>query len=161
MSEPITREETFLNAISENQSAELTPQTRQEIFLNAIATGQSAGLTPVTREETFYQKIIDNSSGGGGGGSSDFTTCTLTVGENFNERNRLGISIPTTYENSEFYEDSATIKSNLKAGTYTVILYKSKMISSTLYSSITGTGGFTFEDSTLTITGDCAITGAE
>lgn len=64
--EPITREETYLNAISEGSETGMTPITREEIYLSAIA-GESvlpSDMTPITRREIFLQKIYDN------GGSS-------------------------------------------------------------------------------------------
>lgn len=138
--------------------SDLTPLTPQEIYQKSLDEAQGEPLVPETRLEYFLNKIAE---GGSGGGSSDFTTCTLTIGSDFNERNPLSISIPTVNEGSDFFEDSATTVSNLRAGTRTIVLYKGKMICTTLYTTITGTGDFTFEDSILTITGDCTITGAE
>lgn len=154
--EPITREETFLNAIAENQSADLTPTTRQEIFLNAIATGQSAGLTPVTREEHFYQKIIDNGSGGGGGGSSTLSTCKLTVGSAFQDRHELFLTLPVIDENGY-----ATPQGYFIGGEYDIILSNGKARCVYYGDDLEGTGDFMYDadEGTFEITGDCEITG--
>lgn len=63
MSDSITREEQYLNAIANGESIDLKPITREEQFL-AKAAGQNVRVpTPITRKEKFLSKI----SGTGGG----------------------------------------------------------------------------------------------
>lgn len=57
------------------------PITRQETYLNAIAQntgGGSAGSVPepITREEQFLNQIVTNTAGGGGGGGSSLPAVT-------------------------------------------------------------------------------------
>jgi len=77
---PITREETYLNAISEGAESGLTPITREEMYLSAIA-GESdlpADMTPITRREMYLQKIYDNGGGGGGGEAEGTVEINIT-----------------------------------------------------------------------------------
>ena len=70
MSEAITREEQYLNAISNGEGTDLKPITREEMFLAKIA-GQNVQVpTPITRKERFLNKI----KSGGGGGIAEITT---------------------------------------------------------------------------------------
>lgn len=63
MSDSITREEQYLNAMANGESIDLKPITREEQFL-AKAAGQNVKVpTPITRKEVFLSKI----SGAGGG----------------------------------------------------------------------------------------------
>ena len=67
MSNPITREEEYLSAISSGNTSGLTPITREEMFL-AKASGQSIVTpTPITRKEMFLSKISGGSSGDASG----------------------------------------------------------------------------------------------
>jgi hypothetical protein len=62
MSDSITREEQYLNAIANGESIDLKPITREEQFL-AKAAGQNVKVpTPITRKEMFLSRI--SSSGG-------------------------------------------------------------------------------------------------
>ena len=77
---PITREETYLNAISEGGESGLSPITREEMYLSAIA-GESdlpADMTPITRREMYLQKIYDNGGGGGGGEAEGTVEINIT-----------------------------------------------------------------------------------
>ena len=63
MSEAITREEQYLNAIANGEGTDLKPITREEMFL-AKASGQSIVTPPpITRKEMFLSKISGGSSG--------------------------------------------------------------------------------------------------
>lgn len=67
--DPITREEQYLNAVSEGEQVDIKPITRKEYFL-AKAAGQDVNTPePITREEMFLSKIASNGGTGGGGGS--------------------------------------------------------------------------------------------
>jgi len=77
---PITREETYLNAISEGGESGLTPITREEMYLSAIA-GESdlpSDMTPITRREMYLQKIYDNGGTGGGGEAEGTVEINIT-----------------------------------------------------------------------------------
>lgn len=70
MSEAITREEQYLNAIANGEGTDLKPITREEMFLAKIA-GQNVQVpTPITRKERFLNKI----KSGGGGDIAEITT---------------------------------------------------------------------------------------
>lgn len=67
MSDAITREEKYMEAIATGSPSNIKPITREEMFL-ARAGGQNVTTPePITRREKLLQGIIDNGGGGGGG----------------------------------------------------------------------------------------------
>ena len=143
--EPLTREETFLNAIAEGQTPSLDPLTREEHFLNAIATHETPTLAPMTREEYFLNKIAE--SGGGGGGSSDFTIATLT-----NNYDALPGSFVVINENPE----AIMALDELAEGVYNIPLYKG-LAGFFVDAFVEVEGDAELADGFLIITGDCVI----
>ena len=77
---PITREETYLNAISEGGETGMTPITREEMYLSAIAgeTELPSDITPITRREIYLQKIYDNGGAGGSGEAEGTVEINIT-----------------------------------------------------------------------------------
>jgi hypothetical protein len=72
-SEPITREEVFLNSVATGEATNIEPITREEMFLAKLGGADVTTPTPITRKERFLQKAIASGGGGGsgGGGSTD------------------------------------------------------------------------------------------
>lgn len=66
MSEAITREEQYLNAIANGEGTDLKPITREEMFLAKIAGQNVQAPTPITRTEMLLDKIAKNGISGGG-----------------------------------------------------------------------------------------------
>lgn len=67
MSDPITREETYLAALSGESVNLPEPITREEMYL-AAAAGMAVELpNPITRKEQFLMRVVENGSTGGGG----------------------------------------------------------------------------------------------
>ena len=148
--EPLTREETFLNAIAEGQTPSLEPLTREEHFLDAIAKHESPTLTPMTREEYFLNNIA--TSGGGGGGSSDFTTATLTIAGD--------VASAYTAIPAEVDEEFVIIDEISGGNSYTVFLYKNKLTFPVYdISPVVVTGNATItQTGAVEMTGDATIT---
>ena len=80
MSDPITREETYLSAIAGDDVNLPDPITRKETYLAAMA-GMAVELpAPVTREEAFLKQIVDN--GGPSGEGVTIRNQNKTITEN-------------------------------------------------------------------------------
>lgn len=113
---PITREETYLNAISEGGESGLSPITREEIYLSAIA-GESdlpADMTPITRREMYLQKIYDNGGGGGGGEAEGTVEINITQNGTItrNVARYASAEITTNVPNSYEASDEGKVVSN-------------------------------------------------
>ena len=114
MSEPITREERYLNAIANGETPKLTPITREEMFM-AKAAGQVVQVpTPITRKEMFLNKI----SGGGGTSSGALTEISTVAEMNAILLSATSADVGKAYkyvgETTEAYENNAiyVIKEN-------------------------------------------------
>ena len=60
----------------------MKPLTRRETYLNAIANGETNVPDPITREETYLHQIAMNGgSGGGGGGGGGVFLVNMTFDE--------------------------------------------------------------------------------
>lgn len=113
---PITREETYLNAISEGGESGLSPITREEIYLSAIA-GESdlpADMTPITRREIYLQKIYDNGGAGGGGEAEGTVEINITQNGTItrNVAHYASAEITTNVPNSYEASDEGKVVSN-------------------------------------------------
>lgn len=77
---PLTREEQFLEAVANNDASGLpSPLTREEQYLGAIASGDASGIpsVPFTREEQYFEAIAT--------GSDSYPSTPLTRTEQYLE----------------------------------------------------------------------------
>lgn len=77
---PLTREEQFLEAVANNDASGLpSPLTREEQYLGAIASGDASGIpdVPFTREEQYFEAIAT--------GSDSYPSAPLTRTEQYLE----------------------------------------------------------------------------
>lgn len=105
-----------------------------------------------------YSSVTVNVEGGGGGGSSDFTTAEVTIASELDSW-MIGSTMPMVDETG--LATDITYSNNYNPSPFLIALYKGSTIAS-IYNddnhTIVVSGGATYEDGVITITGDCTIT---